>query len=109
MTASGLVDASLAADLDLSVDGLSEGARPTTGITAAQSEAPTPTSAARAHTCVNSNEDVGNTLRQGTVTTDLSLRGARAGGRPKTPRREAIATTATPDGPTLHRDAGLEE
>lgn len=49
--------------------------------------------------------------QDGVITTPIG-RGARAGGGGgggRTPRREAIPTTATPDGPMRHRDANLEE
>ncbi|KAE9277585.1 hypothetical protein PR003_g28750 [Phytophthora rubi] len=127
LTRSGVIDVNLAADFNLSTEEASEDDGCASNTTPALLQTPTPsaeTPASRiednsSHSYIrvdsieasdtNPRQSSQRSVRQDGVTTTPIGRGARAGGRPRTPRREAIPTTATPDGPMLHRDANREE
>ncbi|KAE9073613.1 hypothetical protein PF005_g10440 [Phytophthora fragariae] len=127
LTRSGVIDVNLAADFNLSTEEASEDDGCASNTTPALLQTPTPsaeTPASRiddnsSHSYIrvdsieacdtNPRQSSQRSVRQDGVTTTPIGRGARAGGRPRTLRREAIPTTATPDGPMLHRDANREE
>ncbi|KAE9288621.1 hypothetical protein PF008_g26091 [Phytophthora fragariae] len=104
LTRSGVIDVNLAADFNLSTEEASEDDGCASNTTPALLQTPTP-SAETPASRIDDNSSHSYIRVDSIEASDTNPRQSSQ----RTLRREAIPTTATPDGPMLHRDANREE